>query len=60
MKTILLIKSDTATTQAAEEDMLLQLDHAITRVVVFDLREPEPDYVALLDQIFRADSIQVW
>ncbi len=29
-------------------------------VRVFDLRQPEPDYSALLEQIFAADSIQVW
>lgn len=30
------------------------------RVEVVDLTQPEPDYEALLEKIFAADSIQVW
>ena len=28
--------------------------------VVVDLTQPDPDYAALLEQIFAADSITVW
>ena len=28
--------------------------------VVVDLTAPDPDYAALLDEIFKADSVQVW
>ena len=28
--------------------------------VVVDLTQPDPDYAALLEQIFAADSIAVW
>jgi hypothetical protein len=31
-----------------------------TNVEVVDLTQPEPDYKALLDQIFAADSVAVW
>ena len=30
------------------------------RVAVVDLTKPEPDYEALLEKVFAADSIQVW
>lgn len=30
------------------------------QVIVVDLNVPEPDYRALLQSIFAADSIQVW
>lgn len=29
-------------------------------VEIFDLTQPEPDYQALLDKVFAADSVQVW
>jgi len=29
-------------------------------VKVFDLTEPNPDYVALLEAIFEAESVAVW
>ncbi len=29
-------------------------------VTVVDLTQPEPDYTALLEEIFAADSIAVW
>lgn len=29
-------------------------------VAVVDLTAPEPDYAALLEEIFKADSVQVW
>ena len=31
-----------------------------TQVKVVDLTTPEPDYAALLEAIFAADSISVW
>jgi len=31
-----------------------------TRVETFDLTLPEPDYDALLERIYQADSILVW
>ena len=30
------------------------------RVEVADLTQPPPDYAALLEKIFAADSVQVW
>jgi hypothetical protein len=33
---------------------------AETRLEIFDLAGPEPDYGALLEAIFRADVAQVW
>jgi hypothetical protein len=29
-------------------------------VVFVDLTAPDPDYAALLEEIFKADSVQVW
>ena len=31
-----------------------------TRVDVVDLTQPNPDYDALVDKIFTANSVQVW
>jgi hypothetical protein len=31
-----------------------------TQVRVVDLTEPEPDYEALLTEIFAADAVSVW
>ena len=33
---------------------------AVNTVEIVDLREPEPDYAALLEKIFSAESVQVW
>jgi hypothetical protein len=30
------------------------------RTVVADLTKPEPDYKELLENIFAADSVQIW
>jgi hypothetical protein len=30
------------------------------KVIVADLTQPQPDYKALLENIFAADSVQVW
>jgi hypothetical protein len=30
------------------------------KVEAVDLTTPEPDYAALLEKIFEADSVQVW
>jgi hypothetical protein len=34
--------------------------HPCATVEIFDLTQPEPDYQALLDKVFAADSVQVW
>ena len=31
-----------------------------TQAEVIDLTVPEPDYTALLEKIFAADSVEVW
>ncbi|HXJ60271.1 MAG TPA: hypothetical protein VNM37_22790 [Candidatus Dormibacteraeota bacterium] len=31
-----------------------------TEVIIVDLTEESPDYTALLEQIFAADSVAVW
>ncbi len=31
-----------------------------TRIEVLDLTAPEPDYAALVQKVFAADSVQVW
>ena len=30
------------------------------KVEVVDLTQPDPDYTALLEKIFSADSVEVW
>jgi hypothetical protein len=30
------------------------------RVVVIRLDQPDPDYPALLEEIFKSDSVEVW
>ena len=37
-----------------------QREQTDQQVIVVDLTVPEPDYRALLENIFAADSIQVW
>ncbi|HEY2953315.1 MAG TPA: hypothetical protein VGK40_12065 [Verrucomicrobiae bacterium] len=37
-----------------------QSGQAELQVDVVDLTAPEPDYQALLERIFAADSVQVW
>lgn len=59
MKTILhiLTKPDDA---LARELAARQRDLPDTRLEVADLTQPEPDYAALVRQIFAADSVEVW
>lgn len=38
----------------------LQREQADHEVKVFDLTKPDADYRALLEEIFAADSVQVW
>jgi len=37
-----------------------QREEPLCEVVIVDLTQPEPDYTALLEKIFEADSVQVW
>ena len=59
MRSILHIQSGT-TDGRAETLIAAQRTLAELRVEVVDLRTGEPDYDALLDRIFAADSIAVW
>ncbi len=59
MRTILHIQSDT-TDARAEAVIDLQSRQPDVRVDKFDLRVADPDYSALLDHIFAADSVAVW
>lgn len=31
-----------------------------SEVAVIDLTQPQPDYKALLEEVFRADSVRIW
>ncbi len=59
MRAILHIKSDTADARA-EAVIRGQIAQADLRLELVDLRVAEPDYDALLDKIFAADSVAVW
>lgn len=59
MRSILHIQSDT-TDARAEALIAAQRTLADLQVEVVDLRAGEPDYPALLDRIFAADSVAVW
>lgn len=59
MRTILHIQSDT-TDARAEAVIDLQSRQPDVRVELFDLRVADPNYSALLDSIFAADSVAVW
>jgi hypothetical protein len=59
MRTILHIQSDT-TDARAEAVIDLQCRQPDLHVERFDLRVAHPDYAALLDRIFAADSVAVW
>jgi hypothetical protein len=59
MRSIVHIQSDT-TDARAEALIAAQRALAELRVGVVDLRTGEPDYDALLDRIFAADSVAVW
>jgi hypothetical protein len=43
-----------------EEILARQRELPESRVEVMDLTRPGPDYEALLEKIFQADSVQVW
>jgi len=59
MRAILHIQSDT-TDARAEAVIAAQRDLNDGRVEVVDLRTGNPDYDALLDRIFAADTVAVW
>jgi len=59
MRTVLHIKSDT-TDPRAESVINRHLQQESLVVVVMDLNTERPDYEALLDRIFEADSVAVW
>ena len=59
MRTILHIQSDT-TDARAEAVIDLQSRQPDVRLDKFDLRVADPDYSALLDRLFAADSVAVW
>jgi DNA-binding NarL/FixJ family response regulator len=44
----------------AAEVIAQQRNQPNCSVGVIDLAMPEPDYAALLEQIFEADSVEVW
>jgi hypothetical protein len=44
----------------AQEIISRQSGHPETKIEVMDLTQPEPDYAALLEKIFAADSVTVW
>lgn len=44
----------------AREIVALQEQRPDRSVKVFNLTEPTPDYHALLEEIFAADSVAVW
>jgi hypothetical protein len=37
-----------------------QRQHEEFHVEVIDLSQPQPDYAAILEKVFDADSVQVW
>ena len=45
---------------ASAELIAAQRELAAHEVRVCDLTQPEPDYRALLEEIFAADSVAVW
>ncbi len=44
----------------ARELIARQKNIAENKVEVVDLTQPEPDYKALLEKIFAADSVESW
>ena len=44
----------------AQEIIARQIQATGALVEVIDLTQPEPDYTALLEKIFAADSVAVW
>ncbi len=46
--------------QLAADIISRQRSQSTCCVRVVDLTQPKPDYAALLEAIFQADSVQVW
>ena len=44
----------------AQEIITRQQSGGENKTVVADLTQPQPDYKQLLENIFAADSVQVW
>jgi hypothetical protein len=44
----------------AQEIIIRQRNNDENKAVVTDLTRPQPDYKELLENIFAADSVQVW
>ncbi len=59
MRAVLHILTKPAETLAGEI-ISRQSSQADVKVEVVDLTQPEPDYAALLEKIFAADSVAVW
>lgn len=50
----------TANDSLAEKIIALETQPAEHPVTIVDLTKPNPDYGKLLEEIFAADSVQVW
>lgn len=59
MRTILHILTDSGD-ELARRTIEQQRTQPETQVKVVELTQPEPDYGAVVDQIFAADSVEVW
>jgi len=59
MQAVLHILTRPADTLAGEI-ITRQTSQPEVKVEVVDLTQPEPDYAALLEKIFAADSVAVW
>jgi len=44
----------------ASDVIVLQRDQPQVEVTVVDLTAPQPDYAQVLEEIFKADSVEVW
>ncbi len=53
----ILTKSDDSVAQAV---IAVQSQSVENQIEVVDLTQAEPDYEALVERIFRADSVEVW
>ena len=59
MRRILHIKSSTADA-LADEVIAAQLPDTSLQIRIVDLNVDEPDYLSVLEEIFEADSVEVW
>jgi hypothetical protein len=59
MRAVLHILTRPADTLAGET-ISHQTSQSDVKVEVVELTKPEPDYAALLEKIFTADSVTVW